>query len=137
MAIQMIKLVNGETLIGDVKSTTDGEITIVDPLQLDFNEEEEGYAMIAFLWIPLTLEKTDIILNKDHVITAVDAQRGLGRYYRRSLAFLTGNIKAIQDIITEEEVHEMKKKQNKLMRQKRDDNVIPLHTVRVSANTVH
>ena len=135
----MIKLINAETIISEVGQSDANRVELIDPLQLDLNineEEDDGYSMIAFLWIPLTLEKTEVILKRDHIIAEVDVGSSLGRYYRRSLAFLTGNEEAILKELSEQEELKMEENQKRQER-KGGDNVIPLHTVRVSANTVH
>ena len=138
MSIKIIKLVNGETLIGEVQPMPEGytDLKIIDPLQLDFNEEEYQYSLIAFLWIPLTSEKTCVELKRDHIVAEIDSQQSLGKYYRRSLAFLTGDMDEIQHLLAEESAM---KEESEMKREPLDKEgkVVPLRSMRISANTVH
>ena len=138
MPVKIVKLLNGETLIAEVPEMQETDhVTVINPLQLDFAEEEMSYSMIAFLWIPLTLEQTCVRLRKDHVIAEIDSQKELGRYYKRSLAFLTGDMETIQDIISHD--REMMDTKEEEVRKPIDEEgkVIPLRSIRMSANTVH
>lgn len=138
MSIKIIKLVNGETLIGEIAPMPEGytDLKIVNPLQLDFNEEEYQYSLIAFLWIPLTSEQTCVELKREHIIAEIDSQQSLGKYYKRSLAFLTGDVDEIQHLLAEESALQ---EESKMSRKPLDEEgkVVPLRSMRMSANTVH
>ena len=139
MPIKIIKLVNGETLIGEIPPMPEGytDLKIINPLQLDFNEEEYQYSLIAFLWIPLTSEQTCVELKREHIIAEIDpGPTGLGKYYKRSLAFLTGDIDEIEHLLAEENAI---KEESEMKRKPLDPEgkVIPLRSMRISANTVH
>ena len=116
----IIKLSNGETIVGEIVHQDDKTTSVVEPLALAMEENENGRPMmIAMSWVPLTKKINMVNLNTIHVVAIFECDEYLDKYYQNSLEILRGN-----------EIEEGEIDLDEL----EDELAIPLQT---SANTVH
>ena len=89
MAISIIKLSSGETVIADVLSYDDEtyDLEVNNPLQLTMTEDLDSRKMQMFTsaWIPLFGEDTVVEIIFGHIITVAEATVEMVEYYYSSL----------------------------------------------------
>ena len=89
MAISIIKLSSGETVIADVLSYDDEtyDLEVNNPLQLTMTEDLQSHKMQMFTssWIPLFGEDTVVEIIFGHIITVAVATEDMIDYYYSSL----------------------------------------------------
>ena len=89
MAISIIKLSSGETVIADVLSYDDEtyDLEVNNPLQLTMTEDLQSHKMQMFTssWIPLFGEDTVVEIIFGHIITVAVATKDMIDYYYSSL----------------------------------------------------
>ena len=89
MAISIIKLSSGETVIADVLSYDDEtyDLEVNNPLQLTMTEDLQSHKMQMFTssWIPLFGEDTVVEIIFGHIITVAEATVEMVEYYYSSL----------------------------------------------------
>lgn len=126
----IIKLINGETIMAEIIDRDEGFLNIVDPVQLEITESEAtGKPMlVALTWIPL-MEKLNLItLKNDHVVAIAKVDRDIELYYKKSLAILKNDAEALKTLIEEEEYEDSIEAL---------EDIEQLTTPTVQANTVH
>jgi len=89
MAISIIKLSSGETVIADVLSYDEEtyDLEVNNPLQLTMTEDLQSHKMQMFTsaWIPLFGEDTVVEIIFGHIITVAVATEDMIDYYYSSL----------------------------------------------------
>jgi hypothetical protein len=101
--INIIKLSNGETIVGYLIHE-DADITsIIDPLALIIDENDKGRPMLlAMTWIPLLKETTQIDLKTTHVVAISECDEDIAKYYLKSLAIMKGDIKKLKELVSDD-----------------------------------
>ncbi len=88
MTISLIKLVNGEEILGSIISNDEYGIRVQDPLLIsierDFKTGLSGLTLVTY--IPYADEK-NIILNNNSVITFTEVDIYMTEYYEKSLQY--------------------------------------------------
>jgi len=126
---RIVKLTRGDTIIGEVVAEDNTHLSIIDPLQLDLAESDDGnLMMMAMHWIPLTKPINVVTIKNEHVVAVADSDESTWKYYQKSLAVFKGDLKKLKALLREENVEvgdlEM------------DENVVRFPS-RLTANTVH
>jgi len=89
MAISIIKLSSGETVLADVLSYADDtyDLEVLNPLQLQMTEDIRSHKMQMFTsaWIPLFGNETVIDIMYNHIIAMAEAPQDMVDYYLDSL----------------------------------------------------
>jgi hypothetical protein len=146
----IIKLTNGETIVGEIVHEDETITSVLEPLALEIGEGETGKPMmVAMTWIPLTKKINMVNLNTNHVVAVADVDEDMDAYYIKSLAILKGDVEKLREIMineaSEEELDEISERVRSAETEfDLDDEVIndPWmdkfgQPVEISANTVH
>lgn len=103
----IIKLTNGETIVGEIVHQDETTTSVLEPLALEIGEGETGKPiMVAMTWVPLTKKVNMVNLNTNHVVAVADVDEEIDDYYVRSLGILKGNPSIDESEEPEEEVDE-------------------------------
>ena len=83
MPVQVLKLINGETLLTDVLESTDKAITVINPLEIktESNYNTTRMNMIAYQWMPMMEEENIMYINKQHIVGMSNATADMQEYY--------------------------------------------------------
>lgn len=138
----IIKLTNGETIIGEVVNEDDQYVSVLEPLALEIGESETGKPMmIALTWVPLTKKINMINLKAPHVVAISECDEEMSKYYVKSLAVLKGDVKKLREIVEEEELeNDLYETEEKTSEEDYDPWMDKFGTPienKLSANTVH
>jgi len=96
----IIKLTNGETIIGEIIHSDDNTTSVLEPLALEIGESQSGKPMmVAMTWVPLTKKVNMVNLNTTHVVAVADVDDDIDAYYEKSLAILKNDIDKIKEIL--------------------------------------
>lgn len=113
-AVKLIKLINGETIIGLTDATTEkvassDVFTIADPVTVKtFKHSEDGYVYESFImqkWISLAAEST-MNIPSYHVVTIVDVKPTFVDHYQKFLAETVIGNDVIFDEIPDDHPHD-------------------------------
>jgi hypothetical protein len=86
----IIKLTNGDTIIGEIIHQDEHITSILEPLQLDIAEsyETERPMMVAMTWMPLIKKINLVNIRTLHVIAVSECGDEIEGYYKKSLKIL-------------------------------------------------
>lgn len=100
--IKIIKLINGQDLVGRVEEGGRGNVIVIDPLvsELEYDENNTPL-MVLLIWVPLHKKETRVDLQKMHVIAVSDVPKEVERHYRRNIAILKQDGAALKQIVEE------------------------------------
>lgn len=100
--IKIIKLINGQDLVGRVEEGGRGTVTVIDPLvsELEYDENNTPL-MVLLIWVPLHKKETRVDLQRMHVIAVSDVPKEVERHYRRNIAILKQDGTALKQIVEE------------------------------------
>jgi hypothetical protein len=133
---KILKLMNGDTIMGTAEVVGESGVTLKDPVALEMSQESGAYSLISFMWVPLDPKSTTrTFIKSDHIITSVPMSEDILSYYRRSLAMLKGDVEEMRRIISEER-EEMLDFSDEDEYDSLDDKILSFPTGK-SANTVH
>ena len=74
------KLVTGEDIISEVLTETMNDITLVDPLQINIVNYEDGATLRLTRWIP-HIDKQEFLIGKGRMIVTSYASKDMAEYY--------------------------------------------------------
>jgi hypothetical protein len=102
MAISIIKLSSGETVLADVLGYDEEtyNLEILNPLQLKMSEDLSVGKMNMFtsMWIPLFGEETTIDIRSEHIIAMQQAPNEMINYYLDSMKELQTRTEITDDV---------------------------------------
>lgn len=146
MSYQIIKLTNGDTIMGEVVHEDEDVTTVLEPLSLIVNENEEGRpVMVALTWVPLLKKVNAVHLKTDHVVAMSELEREMTLYYKRSLAQLRGDLEEFEQLMSEstpdDRLHwnddEVLEEKDEVMEEYLSEITSEISEQIISANTVH
>jgi hypothetical protein len=83
----LLKLMNGEEIIGEIVDKKDNLISIKNPLLLVFDDTDNGSTGIVLInYIPFSVQDT-IEINVSSVITSVPLAVNMTEYYEKSVIY--------------------------------------------------
>jgi hypothetical protein len=84
--IQLIKLSNGQDIIGDIVTSEEGAIFVDEPLTIIYTQKNPSSPPIIYLqrYMPFAKHSTMFIRN-EHVVSVAYPLKSMEAYYRRSL----------------------------------------------------
>ena len=127
----ILKLTNGETIVGEIAHADEKDTAVLEPLQLEVGESETtgNPMLIAMTWVPL-MKKTNLVTIKTaHIIAVADVDEDISDYYEKSLAVLKNDMDKLQELVSREEEGEYEEVAESLQVEKTE--------MKLSANTVH
>ena len=89
--ISMIKLTNGETLLGEIISEDEWVITINNPIAI-IVKMRFAPTMVSHLWLPFTDMDNYFDIKTDHVITQKEVDDDMILYYNNCIDTIHDNM---------------------------------------------
>jgi len=85
--IHILKLSNGDTIVGDLVSEDDECITLNNPLELQLvNNPMTGSGLMSMYWLPIETETFHVDIRQQHVIVLSEAPREIQNFYTNSVS---------------------------------------------------
>lgn len=100
--INLVKLTNGEMIVGDVIDQTDSHLSIKDPLEVKITYLTGAPSIIATFWIPISDKGTIQDIRQQHIIAVAEVNEEIESYYIRSLEKIVKPYKTMEEIELEE-----------------------------------
>ena len=84
--IHILKLSNGDTIVGDLISEDEECITLNNPLELQMvNNPMSGSGLMSMYWLPIDSEKFHVDIKQQHVIVSSKASNEIQLFYKSSV----------------------------------------------------
>jgi hypothetical protein len=85
--IHILKLSNGDTIVGDLISEDERCITLNNPLELQIvNNPISGSGLMSVYWLPIDTEIFHVDIRQQHVIVLSEASTEIQIFYEKSLS---------------------------------------------------
>jgi hypothetical protein len=85
--IHILKLSNGDTIVGDLISEDERCITLNNPLELQMvNNPMSGSGLMSMYWLPIDTEVFHVDIRQQHVIVLSEAPNEIQIFYENSLS---------------------------------------------------
>ena len=85
--IHILKLSNGDTIVGDLIAETSDCITLNNPLELQLvNNPLSGSGLMSMYWLPIETETFHVDIRQQHVIVLSEAPNEISQFYKNSVA---------------------------------------------------
>jgi hypothetical protein len=85
--IHILKLSNGDTIVGDLISENEECITLNNPLELQMvNNPMAGSGLMSMYWLPIDTEVFHVDIRQQHVIVLSEAPNEIQIFYENSLS---------------------------------------------------
>mgnify|MGYP001214417529 CR=1 FL=1 len=105
MTISMIKLTNGETLLGDIISEDEWTITINNPIAI-MVKMRFSPTMVSHLWLPFSDMDNYFDIKTDHVITQKEVDDDMILYYNNCIDTIHDNMTETKSFLLDTESEE-------------------------------
>ena len=88
--IHILKLSNGDTIVGDLISENEECITLNNPIELQMvNNPMAGSGLMSMYWLPIDTEVFHVDIRQQHVIVLSEAPHDIQIFYKNSLSNFT------------------------------------------------
>jgi|TARA_R110000751_G_scaffold104104_2_gene199495 hypothetical protein len=85
--IHILKLSNGDTIVGDLVSEDEKCITLNNPLELQLvNNPMTGSGLMSMYWLPIETEVFHVDIRQQHVIVLSEASKEIQKFYNNSVS---------------------------------------------------
>jgi len=85
--IHILKLSNGDTIVGDLISEDERCVTLNNPLELQMvNNPMSGSGLMSMYWLPIDTEVFHVDIRQQHVIVLSEAPNEIQIFYENSLS---------------------------------------------------
>ena len=85
--IHILKLSNGDTIVGDLVSEDEECITLNNPLELQMvNNPMTGTGLMSMYWLPIDTEIFHVDIRQQHVIVFTEAPHEIQNFYKNSIS---------------------------------------------------
>ena len=86
MSIEIVKMVNGETLLTEVTYEDDTHLHIIDPVQITVHTRKDSAPVcVCTIWVPLTKETNLFHIKQSAIILKSEVDEDMISYYNRCL----------------------------------------------------
>lgn len=86
MSIEIVKLLNGETLLTEVTHEDDGYLHIIDPVQITVHTRSGSAPVcISTIWVPLTKEVNLFHIKQSAIILKSEVDEDMISYYNNCI----------------------------------------------------
>lgn len=86
MAVKHIKLINGESVVTDVKSENEYSLECLTPMMTAINQSPTGDVLIAFVrWLPFSDIDVPVSIKKSSILIMVDVTPGINEHFKNVL----------------------------------------------------
>ena len=105
--ITIVRLKNGEDIIGNVRIADDGLIYMQEPMTVDVVQKGNESGLVMSHWLPVQLiKKNEIILKPNDILTSFEPNADFCEYYVNTVRKISELMKAKEavDNMTGEEI---------------------------------
>ncbi len=89
MAIELLKLVNGETIMADVIGTRGYNVDVLNPIEIRVEQRSGGKAvMIGVQWLPLVEDENIVSIDTQHIVASMAINEDMREMYYEVLDYL-------------------------------------------------
>ena len=89
MAIELLKLVNGETIMADVIGTRGYNVDVLNPIEIRVEQRTGGKAvMVGVQWLPLIEDENIVSLDTQHIVATMAINEDMREMYYEVLDYL-------------------------------------------------
>ena len=89
MAIELLKLVNGETIMADVLEFRGFNVDVMNPIEIRVEQRSGGKAvMIGVQWLPLVEDENIVSLDTQHIVASMAINEDMREMYYEVLDYL-------------------------------------------------
>lgn len=78
----LIKMYNGDDVVGRFVEEDDNTLMIEDAMVVDVSQHEEGTSIYVTRWAPFTDDKL-IMINKTSVVSVLNLRKAMAEYYEQ------------------------------------------------------
>lgn len=108
--IKIVRLKNGEDIIGNLNDTENGDFEITHPMSVSLIEKGHQKGLVMAYWLPVQLiKKNEIKINSRDVLTMFDPNDEFAEYYTNTIEKIDDLLKAksVADSMTDEEIEDI------------------------------
>jgi hypothetical protein len=108
--IKIVRLKNGEDIIGNLSDNTDGDYEISEPMSVSLVQKGHESGLVMSHWLPVQLiKKNEIKINSRDVLTMFEPNDEFAEYYTNTVEKIKNLLKAknVADSMTDEEIEDI------------------------------
>jgi SAM-dependent MidA family methyltransferase len=108
--IKIVRLKNGEDIIGNLSDNTDGDYEISEPMSVSLVQKGHESGLVMSHWLPVQLiKKNEIKINSRDVLTMFEPNEEFAEYYTNTVEKIKNLLKAknVADSMTDEEIEDI------------------------------
>ncbi len=105
--IKIVRLKNGEDIIGNLTDNTDGHFEISEPMSVSLVQKGHESGLVMSHWLPVQLiKKNEIKISSRDVLTMFEPNDEFAEYYTNTVEKIKQLLKAknVADSMTDEEI---------------------------------
>ena len=108
--IKIVRLKNGEDIIGNLTDSIDGDYEISEPMSVSLVQKGHESGLVMSHWLPVQLiKKNEIKINSRDVLTMFEPNDEFAEYYTNTVEKIKQLLKAknVADSMTDEEIEDI------------------------------
>ena len=108
--IKIVRLKNGEDIIGNLSDNTNGDYEISEPMSVSLVQKGHESGLVMSHWLPVQLiKKNEIKINSRDVLTMFEPNDEFAEYYTNTVEKIKNLLKAknVADSMTDEEIEDI------------------------------
>jgi SAM-dependent MidA family methyltransferase len=108
--IKIVRLKNGEDIIGNLSDNTNGDYEISEPMSVSLVQKGHENGLVMSHWLPVQLiKKNEIKINSRDVLTMFEPNDEFAEYYTNTVEKIKNLLKAknVADSMTDEEIEDI------------------------------
>jgi SAM-dependent MidA family methyltransferase len=108
--IKIVRLKNGEDIIGNLSDNIDGDYEISEPMSVSLVQKGHESGLVMSHWLPVQLiKKNEIKINSRDVLTMFEPNDEFAEYYTNTVEKIKNLLKAknVADSMTDEEIEDI------------------------------
>jgi hypothetical protein len=108
--IKIVRLKNGEDIIGNLTDNIDGHFEISEPMSVSLVQKGHESGLVMSHWLPVQLiKKNEIKISSCDVLTMFEPNDEFAEYYTNTVEKIKNLLKAknITDSMTDEEIEDI------------------------------
>ncbi|MDA8977557.1 hypothetical protein N9F71_00890 [bacterium] len=95
MSIEIVKLINGETLLTEVTFEDETHLHIIDPVQITVHTRKDASPIcICTIWVPLTKEVNLFHIKQSAIMLKSEVDEDMITYYNRCLETINDSMES-------------------------------------------
>lgn len=99
----IIKLSNGDTIVAEIIHKDSKVVCVMDPLSMEVVVDDGRHIMVSKSWVPLHKKDNMVTLYAHNIVAIADVDDETDRYYRKSIAYMKGDVEMYEDDLEDED----------------------------------